>query len=257
MISMRLSPRRSSLALLVAGTLALAGTAAAPSFAASDGDIYVVQGLPGASVDVSIDGHSVAKNVKTAALVGPFTVSGGERTVTIRSEGKMLLQRKVKIKAKTSSDVVVHLPAAGTGNATITAYRNSLWSIPKDKAALTVSHTAAVPAADIVVNGKVLFKDISNGESLSLVVPVATYKVGIVPTGKDKPFYFGPVDLTVKGGALNRVYAIGDPKKKTMNVAVHVLTAASMGSAKPSKVNTGTGGQAVDAQATYYYNLLR
>jgi hypothetical protein len=257
MFSFRMSPRWSALALLAAGTVALAGTAVSPSFAADDGEMYVVQGLPGQVVDVAVDGHTMAKGVKTAALVGPFHVRGGERTVTISAAGKQLVQRKVKITAKSSSDVVVHLPAQGTGDATITAYRNDSWSVPKDKAALTVSHTAAVPAADIVVNSKVLFKDISNGESLSLVVPVATYQVGIVPTGKDKPYFFGPVDLTVKGGALNRVYAIGDPSKKTMNVAVHVLTAASMGSDKPTKVNTGTGGAAAGQGATYYYNLMR
>ncbi len=257
MISVRMSPRWSSLALLIAGTLALAGTAAAPSFAADDGELYVVQGLPGKVVDVSIDGRSVATNVKTAALVGPFKVAGGQRTVTIRTGGKVLISRKVSVKPKRSSDVVVHLPAQGTGDATITAYLNDLWAVPKDKAALAVSHTAAVPAADVQVNNKVLFSDISNGETLSLVVPVATYKVEIVKAGQDKPIYFGPVDLTVKGGALNRVYAIGDPSKKTMNVAVHVLTAASMGSAKPSKVNTGTGGQAAGVTTTYYYNLVR
>jgi len=257
MISVRTSARWSSLALLAAATLALAGTTVTPSFAADDGQVFVVQGLPGKTVDVSIDGKSVAKGVKTAALVGPFDVTGGKRTVTIRSEGKVLVERKVNVKANSSSDVVVHLPAEGTGSATITAYRNDLWAVPKDKAALTVSHTAAVPAAGIRVNGTVLFQDISNGESLSLVVPVATYEVGIVPTGKDKPFYFGPVDLTVKGGALNRVYAIGDPSKKTMNVAVHVLSAASMGSDKPDKVNTGTGGQAAGVQTTYVYDLVR
>lgn len=257
MSTFRTSVRKASLGLLALATLALAGTAVVPSFAADDGEIYVVQGLPGKVVDVAIDGHSVAKHVKTAAVIGPFDVSGGERTVTISEDGTTLMQRQVKIKPKTSSDVVVHLPAQGTGDATITAYRNDLWSVPKDKAALSVSHTAAVPAADVRVNDKVLFADISNGESLSLVVPVATYKVAIVKAGKTAPVYFGPVDLTVKGGALNRVYAIGDPSKKTMNVAVHVLTAASMGSARPTKVNTGTGGQAAGVKTTYYYNLVR
>ena len=257
MNSVGLSVRRASVAVLAAATLALVGSVAAPSFASDSGEVFVVQGLPGQVVDVAIDGRSVARDVKTAALVGPFKVAGGQRTVTISSGGHELVERRVEVKAKSSSDVVVHLPAKGTGDATITSYRNESWSIPKDKAALVVSHTAAVPAADIRVNNKVLFKDISNGESLSLVVPVATYKVGIVPTGQDKPYFFGPVDLTVKGGALNRVYAIGDPSKKTMNVAVHVLTAASMGSGKPSKVNTGTGGQAVGQAATYYYNLWR
>jgi hypothetical protein len=257
MISVRKSRRWASLALLIAGTLGLAGTAIAPSYAAADGELFIVQGLPGKIVDVTIDGKSVAKNVKTAAVVGPFHVDSGQRTVTFTSQGKVIISRKVTVKPKRSSDVVVHLPAQGTGDATITAYPNDLWTVPKDKAALSVSHTAAVPAADIQVNNKVLFADISNGETLSLVVPVATYKVEIVRTHKNAPVYFGPVDLTVQGGALNRVYAIGDPSKKTMNVAVHVLTAASMGSAKPSKVNTGTGGQEAGVKTTYYYDLVQ
>ena len=108
-----------------------------------------------------------------------------------------------------------------------------------------------MPPADIRVNGKVLFENIANGESLNLVVPVATYKVAIVPTGEiEAGRSSGPSSLTVKGGALNRVYAVGDPAKKTMNVAVHVITTGSSGSDKPTKVNTGTGGQAVGASVS-------
>lgn len=66
-----------------------------------------------------------------------------------------------------------------------------------------------------------------------------------------------PVSLTVKGGAINRVYAVGDPEKKTMNVAVHVLTVGTIGSKKPSEVNTGTGGQAVAAGPSLEVNLAR
>ena len=80
-----------------------------------------------------------------------------------------------------------------------------------------------------------LFENIANGESLKLVVPVATYKVAIVPTGKTKPVILGPVSLTVKGGALNRVYAVGDPEKKTMNVAVHVIADRHEGSSSPRR----------------------
>ena len=36
--------------------------------------------------------------------------------------------------------------------------------MPKDKAKLTVAHTAAVPPADIRVDGKVLFENVANGE---------------------------------------------------------------------------------------------
>ena len=61
------------------------------------------------------------------------------------------------------------------------------------KATLVVAHTAAVPPADIRVDNKVLFANIANGESLKLTVPVATYKVAIVPTGETKPVLLGPL----------------------------------------------------------------
>jgi hypothetical protein len=54
----------------------------------------------------------------------------------------------------------------------------------------------------------------------------------------------GPVNLTVQGGAHNRVYALGDPSRKTMNVAVHVIETGTSGSERPKRVDTGTGGQA-------------
>ena len=74
----------------------------------------------------------------------------------------------------------------------MTAYDNDLSAVPSDKANLTVAHIATVPPADVTVNGKVLFADIENGEALSLVVPVATYTVAIVPHDEDSPVYLGP-----------------------------------------------------------------
>ena len=69
-----------------------------------------------------------------------------------------------------------------------------------------------------------------------------------MPTGENSPVVFGPVNLTVQGGSLNRVYAVGDPGAATMNVAVHVIPLARSGSAQPAMVDTGTGGSAVVLQ---------
>ena len=45
-----------------------------PSYAANDTEVYIVQGLPGKDLDVTIDGKSVAEDVKTATVAGPFKV---------------------------------------------------------------------------------------------------------------------------------------------------------------------------------------
>jgi hypothetical protein len=245
------------LALLAAGALALAGVAITPSYAANDTEIYIVQGLPGKDLDVAIDGESVAEGVKTASVAGPFKVKPGSRMVTFSENGKTVLENTFSIKEGSKADIVAHLPASSSGDPLVTVYKYDAVKVPEGKAQLVVSHVAAVPPADIRVNDQVLFANIANGESLQLVVPVATYKVTIVPTGETTPVFFGPVSLTVKGGAINRVYAVGDPEEKTMNVAVHVIAASTTGSGKPSEVNTGTGGQAVGDGPSLAVNLVR
>lgn len=249
--------RWSKLALVAAGVLGLAGLTISPSYAANDTEIYIVQGVPGKDLDVAIDGESVAEDVKTAAVAGPFKVEPGSRMVTFSENGTTVLENTFSIKEGGKADIVAHLPESPTGDPLVTVYKYDADEVAKGKARLVVSHVAAVPPADIVVNGQVLFANIANGESLELVVPVATYKVSIVPSEKKEPVFFGPVSLTVKGGAINRVYAVGDPEKKTMNVAVHVLTVGSTGSEKPSEVNTGTGGQAVGDGPSLEVNLAR
>ena len=249
--------RWSKLAVLAAGVVALAAVTISPSYAANDTEVFVVQGLPGKSLDVEIDGESVAAGVKTAEVAGPFKVKPGKRMVSFSENGSEVVKGTFSIKEGGKADIVAHLPASSSEDPVVTVYKYNDVNLPKGKAKLVVSHTAAVPPADVLVDGQVLFANIANGESLDLTVPVATYKVSIVPTKKKKPVFFGPVSLTVKGGAINLVYALGDPEKKTMNVAVHVLTAGKTGSDKPSEVNTGTGGQAVGEDPALQVNLAR
>jgi hypothetical protein len=249
--------RWSRVAVLTAGALALGGLTMGTSHAADDATVYVVQGLPGQNLDVEIDGETVAENVRPAAVAGPFKVNAGSQTIAFSDGGDAVAESKFSVKANSSTDIVVHLPAASDEDPVVTVYRNDLDTVPNNKASLVVAHTALVPPADIRVNGDVLFENIANGESLKLTVPVATYEVAIVPTGESKPVILGPLKLTVKGGAVNRVFAIGDPGKKTMNVAVHVIPTSSSGSDEPDEVNTGTGGQAVGVEPAFLPPLTR
>ena len=239
-----ISMRWAKIGLVALGALALVGGTVSTSYAANDAKIYIVQGLPGRDLDVKVDGKTVAEDIKTAAVAGPFAVKAGKRTITFADDGETVLKRSFEVTAKSSWDVVVHLPESSADKPAVTVFRNDVKAVPKGKASLVVAHTATVPPADIRVDNKVLFENIANGEALKLTVPVATYKVAIVPTGETKPVILGPVELTVQGGAVNRVYAVGDPGKKSMTVAVHVIPTGSSGSDTPKDVNTGGGGQA-------------
>ncbi|WP_404389759.1 DUF4397 domain-containing protein [Humibacillus xanthopallidus] len=228
---------------LVAGAAAV--TLGASSGAAADGGVvYVVQGLPGRTVDVAIDGETVASGVKGATLTDALRIDSGSHTITFTSEGKRLLERSLTIKSGGSTDVVLHLPVDPAGAPVVTLFDNTSTPVTADKASVTVAHTAAVPPADIRVNGKVFFANVANGESLNLVVPADTYAVDIVPAGASSPVVLGPLDLEVKGGSLNRVFAVGDPTSSSMRAVVQVLPLTATGSPAPDLVDTGTGGQA-------------
>ena len=203
-----------------------------------------MQGLPDRTVDVAVDGDAVAKDVKGATLTAAVRLDTGSHTLTFSSSGTQLLQRSITVKSGSSTDVVLHLPVDPKGDPVVTLFDNTSTPVPAEKASVTVAHTAAVPPADIRVGGKVFFANIANGESLNLVVPVDTYSVDIVPAGANSPVVLGPLDLTVKGGSLNRVFAVGDPTSSSMRVVVHVLPLTPTGSPAPDLVDTGTGGQA-------------
>jgi hypothetical protein len=252
-----IATHRASSVLIGIGALALAGALVDPGYGADTAEIYVVQGLPGQSLVVKVDGKAVDNDVATAKVVGPFDIEPGRRTVTFSDGGDVVLERALTVEAGSSSDVVAHLPASASAAPMVTVFKNDLSAVPRGKATLTVAHTAAVPPADIRVDGKVLFENVANGESLTLVVPAGTYSVDIVPTGKNGPAVLGPLDLTVKAGGLDRVFAVGDPAKKTMNVAVHVIATGSTGSGQPARVDTGTGGQAVGYHGPMVTNLVR
>jgi Domain of unknown function (DUF4397) len=229
------------LAVMISGAGALV---AAPAGAASNGVIYLVQGLPGRTLDFSVDGKTVVSGVAATKIAGPFTVAAGPRRISVREGGRVILERQVTVGAGGNVDVVVHRPASPAGGPVITSYVNKLTPVPKDKASVRVAHTAAVGPADIRVNGQVLFSNVANGESLDAVVPAGRYSVEIVPAGATSPVVLGPLAFPVRAGYLNRVYAIGEPNSKTMNVAAGVLRLPGTGTDKPGMVNTGTGGQA-------------
>jgi hypothetical protein len=234
-------------ALLVGGVFGgLSSSTAAAAAPEDTATVYIVQGLPDAAIDVAVDGRTVAQDVQTATVVGPITVGTGTRTLTFTADdGRVVTENTIDAAAGSSSDLVLHLTTAAGDPPVVTQFVNDLTGVPSDKASVTVAHAAAVPPADIRVDGQVLFANVANGESLNLVVPAGSYSVDIVPAGESSPVVFGPVNLAVQGGSLNRVYAVGDPAATTMNVAVHVITLAESGSAQPTMVDTGTGGTAV------------
>lgn len=232
------------LAGVALGVVAAGALAPVRSQAADEASIYLVHGLAEGSVAVTVDGETVTEGLGATEVAGPFSLAAGEREVTFTTEDGSEVSSSVDLGAGASSDVVLHLPATASGDPVVTEYPNDLSSVQRGRAAVAVAHTAAVPPADIRVDGEVLFANVANGEYLYEVVPAGAYEVDIVPTGKDSPAVLGPLELELTAGALTRVYAVGDPEADSMAVASHVIRTGTSGSGRPQSVDTGRGGLA-------------
>lgn len=236
----RLATACAGIALLCAGPMA----AASPT--ADVGEVFVLHGLPGVTADVLVDGEVVEAGAEAQTVVGPLSLAAGEHTIALEPTTGLsdALSAMVTVEAGASIDVIAHQTADPTAAPTVTVYPNDLSPVAPGKTRLVVAHTAAVPPADIRVNGEVLFSNVANGEALTLLVPSGTYSVDIVPTGTSGPAVFGPVDLPVAAAQLTRVFALGDPAQGTMDVVVQTLPLPVQGAAPPGSVDTGDGGQA-------------
>jgi hypothetical protein len=107
---------------------------------------------------------------------------------------------------------------------------------------VTVRHTAAAPAVDVLAGGEVLFGGVENGQEGVADVPADTYPVSVVPAGATEPVVF-ETDLEVAEGTNVIVYAIGSLDGDSFTVAAQSITGLHT---PPSGVPTGTGGLAAD-----------
>jgi hypothetical protein len=233
--------------ILAAGMISAGGPAVAvPQEASSPGHVYILQGLPGRSVDLYVNNQRVGSNVAAKTVIGPMSLAAGSYDLKVTNAGATttVLDRTLAVAAGRSVDAVVHLNAQAKPVAKLTVFGNDTAALNAGKTRLAIAHTADVPPADIRVDGKVLFSNVANGEGLTTVVPAATYRVDIVPTGTSGPAILGPADFALKAGTLTRVFAIGQPSEHNMDAIVQILTVNSASTGQPRGINTGSGGRA-------------
>jgi len=244
----RLALRRTWTALLGGAVLALVSAGPTPSVAASPTSIYLVQGLPGHTVSVSVDGKTVVESLAGGKVAGPFEIKRGSRTVTVSEGGETLVTSKVNLPLGSSSEIVVHMPASPTGDPMITRLDNDLEAVQSGRAAHSVAHIASAGPIDIRVNGNVVSANVANGEYTYKVVPAGTRSLEIVQAGMSEPL-LGPFENTLATGKMTWLFVIGQPGKDLAVVRHVIALDASTGSKRPEDVRTGTGGQAAELSA--------
>ena len=245
----RLALRRTWIALLGGVLLALVSAGLTPSVAASPTCIYLVQGLPGRTVSVSVDGETVVGNLAGGKVAGPFPVKRGTRTVTVSEGNQTLVTSKVSLALGSNSEIVIHLPASPTGDPMVTRFDNNLEAVQTGRAAHSIAHVAAAGPIDVRIDKNVVSANVANGEYTYKVVPAGTRSVDIVQTGMSEPL-LGPFDSTLEAGKMTWLYVIGVPGKDLAILRHAISLEATKASKRPAEVRTGTGGQAAELVAS-------
>ena len=204
---------------------------------------YVVQGVADLDLDVYVDSRLVRRAVPAKTVVGPLELPPGDHVVALRRGSTDVTDASFSLEAGGSTDLVVHRFPDANRAPSVTVFDNDLSAVPPGKTRLRIAHTAVVGPADVLVDDKVLLRNLANGESATNVVPAGTYSVSIVPTATTGPAVLGPAPIKVSAGSLTNVYAIGDPARGSMEAVVHVIRTATDGASVPNRVNTGDGGQ--------------
>lgn len=243
--------RRVVLSILVVALIFLGlSTASSEAHAAGSASVTVVQALPGAAVDVSIDGRVVAGGFAVGDVLGPFELAPGDHDVRFAGDG-VDVASTLTARAGAATDVVLHLPAEVGGDPVVHSYDAPTGPIGPGKARVLLAHTATVAPADVEVDGETVFTNIANGEFADADVPAGTIEVALLPSGSAAAPILGPLDVSLDAGTLSMIYAYGNPRDGAMDVISHTTRLASDGSVQPARIDTGSAGLATTPVTTF------
>ncbi len=238
----------SVVALLVA---AFAGPASAQS---DTGAVTVVHGVPGLTVDVYVNDDLTLEDFEPGTITDPLELPAGDYDVAIRAAGEdpgsdPAISGSATVEAATNASIVAHLTA--DGEPTLSVFANDTSNVGAGDARLTVRHTAAAPAVDILADGSAIVSGLENPDEAVAEVPAGTYEAAVAPAGTTDPV-LGPTDLALEEGTNTIAYAIGSLDDDTLDLLVQTISGLH---ASPDGVPAGTGGMADDAMPTWLVAL--
>jgi len=231
--------------LAVFGALAVTATLTAPAAdpvaAQAAATVSLMHGIPGATVDVVVDGQVVVPNFAPGTMQDISSFAGQTLTnVEVRAAGTPDVVigpiASLAVPAAGNWTVLAHLDAAGTP--TLTPFENDTSTIPAGQGRLVVRHTAAAPAVDVVLaDGSRPFTNLSNPNEAAAVLPAGEIAgAKVAPTGGD-PIADVPT-VQLGAGTDLIVYAVGSLEGGSFTFYTQTITGLG---GSPTLVNTGDG----------------
>lgn len=190
--------------LALGAVLVMVLALAAPASAAS-ARITLIHGIPGATVDVEVDGSAIISGFSFGDKVSLNSFSGTTLTnVTITSGGAVVIAAgDIALPGSGNYSIIAHLDASGTPK--LSTFQNDVSKIAAAKGRVTARHAAAAPVVDILADGALLFGALSNGNQDKADVATATYALTVTAGGST--VLSG--NLGVNEGQARIVYVVG------------------------------------------------
>jgi Domain of unknown function (DUF4397) len=219
----------------------LAVSPASPVGAQSAATVTLMHGIPGAVVDVVVDGSVVVPNFQPGTMQDISSFAGQTlKNVEVRAAGTSTVVigpiASLAVPASGNWTVLAHLDASG--KPTLTPFQNDTSAVPAGQGRLIVRHTAAAPAVDIVLaDGSRPFTNLTNPNEAKAALPAGQIAgAKVAPTG-GAPIADVPT-VELKAGTDLIVYAVGSLTDNTFGFLTQTITGLG---GSPTLVNTGDG----------------
>ena len=210
-------------AAAIAAAITLAGPAQA---AEGDAQLSVLHGVPGLTVDVWVNGERTLDDFTPGTLAGPLALPAGAYDLAITASdaadasAAVIGPVSVTLAANGNYTAVANLDAAGKPTANL--FTNNVSQIEAGKGKLTVRHTAAAPAVDVLAGGTAVISNLANPNEQTLTLDPGTIPAAVAAAGTTAPV-IGPADVTVAEGTHTIVYAWGSLTDKNLQLAVQTI----------------------------------
>lgn len=210
-------------AAAIAAAIALAGPAQA---AAGDAQLSVLHGVPGLTVDVWVNGERTLDDFAPGSLAGPLALPAGAYELAITASdaadasAPAIGPVSVTLAANGNYTAVANLDAAGKPTANL--FTNDVSRIDAGKGKLTVRHTAAAPAVDVLAGGAAVVSNLANPNGQTLTLDPGTVSAAVAATGTTTPV-IGPADVAIAEGTHTIVYAWGSLADGNLQLAVQTI----------------------------------
>ena len=207
--------------------------------AQSSATVTLMHGIPGATVDVTVDGQVVVPGFEPGTMQDLSSFAGQTlENVEVRAAGTDDVVigpiAELQVPASGNWTVLAHLDA--DGKPTLTPFENDTSALAVGQGRLTVRHTAAAPAVDIVLaDGSRPFTNLSNPNEAAADLPAGEISgAKVAPTGGD-PIADVPT-VTLAAGSNLVVYAVGSLDDNTFDFYTQEITGLG---GEPTAINTG------------------